>query len=526
MTNMVASSQTCTAMFSALVVSLKENGLKAEDHTNDKDFDPDEKLVATYLRLRLELRTDSNIQNSNVKSNTENHPDNILDYVESHGNKLETDNLSDQDPTHGLEPGIETVFQPDTRSENGKPDLAKELNTPKSNKNTADVPQTQHQSKQLKSLAPLPKSDVPANTEDTSMSKKTNRISKSTPVPSTTPKPVSLSPAQTGKTYKFRKDLWTSIASDQIAPNAKSDESFKKMGTAAFMVAASKRGRSHALHGTYRDDHFELSCNNGWHIMAVADGAGSARLSREGSRIACQVVLDELKKNLPEKIDSETQNMIEKILKSEGEKERRSNTIVTPVTNSLIDAVKSAACKLEQYANELNCNVTDLSTTLAIAIARKIENHWFLLSFSIGDGGIAVWDDKANEVKLMCRPDSGEFAGQTRFISCDDLGSDTDCISRIFIEVCSDFSAFLAMTDGITDPKFETDSELANPERWRDFWNDLTSKVDFSRNNNTLDKQFLDWMDFWSRGNHDDRTLAVLLPKDINLSKKNESVRS
>ena len=77
------------------------------------------------------------------------------------------------------------------------------------------------------------------------------------------------------------------------------------------------------------------------------------------------------------------------------------------------------------------------------------------------------------------------------------------------------------MTDGITDPKFETDSELANPERWRNFWNnDLTKEVDFSRNNNTLKKEFLDWMDFWSRGNHDDRTLAVLLPKDINLSKK------
>ena len=240
------------------------------------------------------------------------------------------------------------------------------------------------------------------------------------------------------------KDLWTSITSDQIAPNAKPDEAFEKVDATAFMVAASKRGRSHAYHGAYRDDHFELFYDesNGWHIMAVADGAGSACLSREGSRIACQVVLNELKKNLPEKIDLETQNMIKKIMKSESEKERRSNTIVTPVTKSLIGAVKSAAYKLEQYTKELNCNVTDLSTTLAIAIAQKIENDWFLLSFSIGDGGIAVWDNEANEVKLMCRPDSGDFAGQTRFLSLDDLGSDSDCISRIFVEVRSDFRLF------------------------------------------------------------------------------------
>ena len=582
---MVASSQTCTAMFSALVVSLKENGLKAEDHTNDKDFDPDEKLVATYLRLRLELRTRPNIQ----KLNTENQPDNTPDYiepVETVEDKLETGQMLNKDPTPGLEIDLEPTPQPDARSENGKPVFAKDLNTLKSNDDTTDMLETRHENKQLNSLVSLIKPDTPINVEDTDMPKKISGITKTRCKFSTPPERVSLSNAKAGMAYEYHikgftdlvihnhagsglilgenglvsaediqageytiemsgikderpvsiqarlsviahpKDLWTSITSDQIAPNAKPDEAFEKVAATAFMVAASKRGRSHAYHGTYRDDHFELSCNNGWHIMVVADGAGSARLSREGSRIACQVVLDKLKKNLPEKIDSKTQDMINKILKFEDEKELRSNTIGTPVTNSLIGAVKSAACKLKQYTKELNCNVTDLSTTLAIAIARKIENYWFLLSFSIGDGGIAVWNDKTNEVELMCRPDSGEFAGQTRFLSYDDLGSDTDCISRVFVEVRNDFSAFLAMTDGITDPKFETDSGLANPERWRDFWNDLTSKVDFSRNNNTLDKQFLDWMDFWSRGNHDDRTLAVLLPKDIDISKENESMKS
>lgn len=54
------------------------------------------------------------------------------------------------------------------------------------------------------------------------------------------------------------------------------------------IVAASKRGRSHAQEGKPRDDYFRMEhMDNGWYIMAVADGAGSARYSRQGSKIAC-----------------------------------------------------------------------------------------------------------------------------------------------------------------------------------------------------------------------------------------------
>jgi hypothetical protein len=59
------------------------------------------------------------------------------------------------------------------------------------------------------------------------------------------------------------------------------------------IVAASKRGRSHAQEGKPRDDHFKLKhMDNGWYIISVADGAGSAKFSREGSQIACNIVVD------------------------------------------------------------------------------------------------------------------------------------------------------------------------------------------------------------------------------------------
>ena len=66
------------------------------------------------------------------------------------------------------------------------------------------------------------------------------------------------------------------------------------------------------------------------------------------------------------------------------------------------------------------------------------------------------------------------------------------------------------MTDGITDPKFETDANLLKVEKWNELWQDLSKEVDFSDDNEASADQLLNWLDFWSPGNHDDRTIAIL----------------
>ena len=71
------------------------------------------------------------------------------------------------------------------------------------------------------------------------------------------------------------------------------------------------------------------------------------------------------------------------------------------------------------------------------------------------------------------------------------------------------------MTDGIYDPKFVVESKLENVESWKNFLRDLDGenddeiKVDFDDDTN-IENQLSDWMDFWSKGNHDDRTLAII----------------
>jgi hypothetical protein len=61
------------------------------------------------------------------------------------------------------------------------------------------------------------------------------------------------------------------------------------------------------------------------------------------------------------------------------------------------------------------------------------------------------------------------------------------------------------MTDGITDPKFPSDAAFAEPAQWAALWAELQPSL-------TSSQALLDWMNFFSPGNHDDRTLVAVLP--------------
>ena len=78
------------------------------------------------------------------------------------------------------------------------------------------------------------------------------------------------------------------------------------------------------------------------------------------------------------------------------------------------------------------------------------------------------------------------------------------------------FSYLFLMSDGIYDPKFVVEANLPNIKKWQEFLSDLAGKnedgckVELSAGNKDITKQFSGWMDFWSTGNHDDRTLAIV----------------
>ena len=273
------------------------------------------------------------------------------------------------------------------------------------------------------------------------------------------------------------------------------------------IVAASKRGRSHAQDGKPRDDDFRVSFNphGGWYVLAVADGAGSARYSREGSKIACEVTERYCSQWLADKGEA-----LEAAVAAYEADRAPDNLqpVVEMVHDILFKGATEAYRAITAKANACeSASVKDFSTTLLLAICRRFDFGWFVASFGVGDGAIAIYDKDADTVRLLNEPDGGEFAGQTRFLTMKSIFSDR---TRIRMSIVPGFTALMLMTDGISDPFFETDANLSRKEKWDALWQSITAEADLSGDNPDAAPQLLDWLDFWSPGNHDDRTIAIL----------------
>ena len=279
------------------------------------------------------------------------------------------------------------------------------------------------------------------------------------------------------------------------------------------IVAASKRGRSHAQEAKPRDDHFKLYHDDktNWYVMAVADGAGSAKYSREGSRIACETVVEHCKTYLTDSTEFEEYINIYNEYKEQSESDARKM-----VGDYIYKIVGNAAYKAQkaifEEAKKQNIPSKQYATTLLLTICKKFSYGWFVASFWVGDGAICLYDKVNHTAKLLGVPDEGEYAGQTRFLTMPEIFKDaTSLYQRLRFSIVPDFTALFLMTDGVSDPMFETDANLSNPDKWDALWNNLReSGVELTDDNETSKDQLLNWLDFWSPGNHDDRTIAIL----------------
>lgn len=303
---------------------------------------------------------------------------------------------------------------------------------------------------------------------------------------------------------KYKKD---DIQIDYVKVEALSDGTPQKD-----IVAASKRGRSHAQEGKPRDDHFKMShMDNRWYIMAVADGAGSAKYSREGSRIACEEVTNYCMAQLANSKDFESAVKQYNEHKTESESDARK-----AVGDYIYKIVGTAAFKAHKSINAeaaiKKLPAKQYATTLLLAICKKFEFGWFIATFWVGDGAICLYNKQAHTAEVLGVPDEGEYAGQTRFLTMPEIFKDaTSLYQRLRFRIVDDFTALFLMSDGVSDPKFETDANLNNPDKWDALWTDLKENgVELTDDNEETKNQLLAWLDFWSPGNHDDRTIAIL----------------
>lgn len=176
-------------------------------------------------------------------------------------------------------------------------------------------------------------------------------------------------------------------------------------------------------------------------IGAIADGAGSARHSDIGAKLAVTTALDYL---------AATEAWLQKRHHSWDSLPHAP----TPETvRKIFTRTVTRICdQFSQQAAVDGYSVDDLACTLLVFLATP---HW-VAAMQIGDGFI-VTRSRTNDYQLMFQPDKGEFANQTTFVTSANALADmqvrvvleqptficaaSDAIERVAIRL-SDWTAF------------------------------------------------------------------------------------
>ncbi len=315
------------------------------------------------------------------------------------------------------------------------------------------------------------------------------------------------------------KTLWKDLPSNELEPYWKKDSDFATITgkDGLGIVVASKRGRSHAHIGSCRDDDFCLMQDedSGWRVITVADGAGSAKMSRKGSLIASRIATDSVLKSLS---NERGRSLDEAIKLRETDPATAQKLIQDELYYLFGNAANESVNAIEIEAKAAGVAYKDFSTTLIVTIHKKVTAGHFVAAYWVGDGGVGIYR-KGQEVRVLGKADSGEFAGQTRFLDKAMLVPQ-EIVNRIDAKIVSDFTSIIAMTDGVTDAWFETDANIENIAKWNELWIDLAPSLA----NNSPAVGLLEWLDFWSPGNHDDRTIAILYPSKPAVQVTSEAV--
>lgn len=155
-------------------------------------------------------------------------------------------------------------------------------------------------------------------------------------------------------------------------------------------IQCAVQGRSHIKMNIPCQDKTYSAVANDVQVIALADGAGSAKLSHYGAETVTTFICSEL----TEKFDAYFAD-------NDG----------VAVKQLLIESLLKS---LNEKAEQLGCNIKDLASTLLFV---AIKNEQFIIAH-IGDGVIGYL--KNDELKIASQPENGEFVNTTVFTTSKD----------------------------------------------------------------------------------------------------------
>ena len=251
--------------------------------------------------------------------------------------------------------------------------------------------------------------------------------------------------------------------------------------------AASVRGKLHAHRALWREDWFALGNVGNWSIAIVSDGAGSAPLSRVGSRLACERAMESLRASL---------SQIETL---SADQTQLQQTDLPQLRAALIQAATNALQNLKDEAETRGKPLTAFAATLLILVRRAWNDGNLCASLQVGDGAIAL--DCASGLKMLGEADHGQHSSETRFLTTG--GVEASLAGRVKFSLPTDLRATLIVSDGVSDDYFPENKRLIEV---------FDAVKPLAHSANDAGVALLNWLGYEKKGSSDDRTLVLSWP--------------
>ena len=302
--------------------------------------------------------------------------------------------------------------------------------------------------------------------------------------------------------YELKSPQWQVLepteANDPVLPHDVSE--INQLSTNWVVVAASVRGKLHAHRALWRDDSYRYDTVGPWTIITVSDGAGSAKLSRVGSRIICDRAVDRLKvllDNITLRDDNSQPN----------------DSDLAKISEFLASAARDARTAIAEEANKRSCALGDFAATLLVSLHCVWKDYDFVATIQVGDGAIALLNDDQT-AKLAGIADHGQHSSETKFLTTKNI--EAEFLHRVTFVMLRGLQSIAVMSDGVSDDFFPEDQRIielftgeaiAGMVGIDDNVVNGVAKTIFTTQN--PDKVLLEWMKYEKKGSSDDRTLVL-----------------
>ncbi|BAY17375.1 hypothetical protein NIES21_32120 [Anabaenopsis circularis NIES-21] len=259
-------------------------------------------------------------------------------------------------------------------------------------------------------------------------------------------------------------------------------------------IACSATGTCHIDRNVPCQDYGDYIVIDDVIVGAVADGAGSAKHSDIGSKLAVKTTLSHLYRLL-------------RWNKRKNEDLRKPITpdIAKKTFNDTLTKVKDV---LNKEVQSKGFSINDLACTLLVFCATPT----WIAAMQIGDGFIVVKLKESNNYQLLFPPDKGEYANETTFVTS------TNAFSRMKVDVIIGKQEFIcASTDGLERLAID----FRTGEAFSGFFNPFEQGLR-ERDKHEEEKSLEDWL--YSEGvnarTDDDKTLLVCLYEESGLNRQ------